>query len=113
MSKRLIDAEILAFDIKVKRDWLDTSSVVGRGEYIALNKALVMIDEQPTVDAVEVVHGRWLEEGNSCSYIFHCSVCGGVAYFVHGKGRGRNMERRFCGYRYCPNCGAVMKGAER
>ena len=55
MSKRLIDAEILAFDIKVKRDWLDTSSVVGRGEYIALNKALVMIDEQPTVDAVEVV----------------------------------------------------------
>lgn len=52
---RLIDAEILAFDIKVKRDYLDTSSVVGRGEYIALNKALVMIDEQPTIDAVEVV----------------------------------------------------------
>lgn len=70
MSKRLIDAEILAFDIKVKRDWLDTSSVVGRGEYIALNKALVMIDEQPTVDAVEVV--RCKDCRNYCHLVGSC-----------------------------------------
>ena len=52
---RLIDADALKADIKEKRDHLDSSNVVGRGEYIALNKALTMIDEQPTVDAVEVV----------------------------------------------------------
>ena len=83
------------------------------GTMMSASVIAMAVKNAPTIDAVEVVHGRWLEEGNSCSYIFHCSVCGGVAYFVHGKGRGRNMERRFCGYRYCPNCGAVMKGAER
>ena len=73
---RLIDAEILAFDIKMKRDYLDTSGTVGRGEYIALNKALVMIDEQPTIDAVEVVRCKdckwWVKQdvGGVCQLNF-------------------------------------------
>lgn len=96
---RLIDAEILAFDIKVKRDWLDTSSVVGRGEYIALNKALVMIDEQPTIDAVEVIHGHWTNISISVSghSSAECSVCGCVVHDSFS-----NVIN------YCPNCGAKM-----
>lgn len=63
---RLIDADALKADIKEKRDFLDTSSVIGRGEYIALNKALTMLDEQPTVDAVQVVR---------CGECSHSEVC--------------------------------------
>lgn len=55
--------------------------------------------------------GKWMGENTrSASYIFKCSCCGKNAYFVHGKGRGRNCENRYCGYDYCPNCGADMRG---
>lgn len=52
---RLIDADALMPELKAKRNYLDTSSPVDRGKYIAINKAITMLDEQPTVDAVEVV----------------------------------------------------------
>ena len=57
------------------------------------------INEQPTVDAVEVVHGRWIEK-EYCEpfggyYLFHCSECDAP------NARERN---------YCPNCGADMRG---
>lgn len=54
-----------------------------------------------TVDAVEVVHGRWEKANNRPkSYIRVCSACGKEAYFC-GEG---------CSYKYCPNCGAKMDG---
>ena len=58
------------------------------------------IEAAPTVDAVEVVHGRWLGWGKSGTPTYEnygtCSVCGEDAeiYTEH-----RN---------YCPNCGAKM-----
>lgn len=55
---------------------------------------------------------KWLEDGRPCSIMFECSECGEKAYFVHGKARGRNKEKRFCGYRYCPWCGAKMTTIE-
>lgn len=51
---------------------------------------------------------KWLDDGRPCSIMFTCSECGKKAYFVHGKARGRNKEKRFCGYLYCPWCGAKM-----
>ena len=55
------------------------------------------IDNAPTVDAVEVVHGRWKEP-----YFLYlvCSECGTgyVKYF--------DMN-------YCPNCGAKMDGERK
>jgi len=53
----------------------------------------------PTVDAVPVMHGRWIRY----SEIFHdpeytlvkCSVCGGESC---------------CDAAYCPDCGAKMDG---
>ena len=50
-----------------------------------------MLESRPTVDAVPVVHGRWLE-GSSRQ---PCSVC-----------RYRGMRS----WNYCPNCGAKMDG---
>ena len=51
-------------------------------------------------DAVEVVHGRWIEkeyvdEPYGGYYLFHCSECG----------IPNERERN-----YCPNCGAIMEG---
>ena len=81
-EKRLIDANALrddtyifdAWDAKIVRAWLD---------------------DQPTVDAVEVVHGRWII--NCDGYYPYCSVC---------KEEPKHGEMT----NYCPNCGAKMDG---
>lgn len=68
--------------------------------YIGLSGSLVQqyIDKAPTVDAVEVVHGRWVNSymnryGHPCHC---CSVCGFKA---------SHQDKN-----YCPNCGAKMDG---
>ena len=59
-----------------------------------------VIDEQPTVDAVPVRHGKWLPREEGVLYPFWerytCSEC------------GKHSDDT----RYCPNCGARMD-AER
>lgn len=60
------------------------------------------IDEQLTVDAVPVVHGRWeLVEYQTSPFgvdqEYQCSICGIPADY-------ENITR------YCPNCGAKMDG---
>ena len=65
----------------------------------------------PKVDAVEVVHGRWLKteveagdpyDGNSvyCFDVMMCSVCG--CHFDVSEAMN-----------YCPNCGAKMDGERK
>ena len=56
------------------------------------------VKDAPTVDAVEVVHGRWqnyhYDPVEDC-YVHVCSKCGGT---------NERMKP------YCPNCGAKMDG---
>lgn len=55
------------------------------------------VAKAPTVDAVEVVHGRWeWKPQNEMLWRLQCSVCGSED--------GANEE-----YHYCPNCGADMR----
>ena len=59
------------------------------------------IEEAPTIEAEPVRHGYWENaNGRPKTYIRKCSVCGKEAYFC---GRG-------CSYKFCPNCGADMRG---
>ena len=51
------------------------------------------IDDAPTVDAVEVVHGYWLYYSSTMQ---ECSNC------------HRHTARHK--FKYCPHCGAVMEG---
>ena len=61
------------------------------------NKMYMKVANAPTVDAVEVVHGRW----DKYARYTICSVCDiGFCYY-------KNETDRF---RYCPNCGAKMDG---
>ena len=103
---RLIDANALrddtfildSWDAKIVRAWLD---------------------DQPTVDAVEVVHGwwEWFEEWNPSTpdHPRECDDCGwrcgkcktSLADMVGGYWDDYYEEPKL---NYCPNCGAKMDG---
>lgn len=73
------------------------------------------VSNAPTVDAVEVVHGRWERCGgdiHSSGYAVYCSVCN-KTYFVHYEyslGGLYGHKELFEKPKYCPSCGAVMDG---
>jgi hypothetical protein len=105
-EKRLIDANELYLSKFVK---------VGMSDYReGWNDALDAASRQaPTVDAVEVVHGRWEDvfKGNCAWERYKCSVCGGYALYRH--------EQDFDEWKtvqvlanYCPYCGAYMENGE-
>ena len=59
------------------------------------------INIQPAVDAVEVVHGKWIDDTYSNgTYDADCSIC------------GESIKWNGCrnNFNYCPNCGAKMDG---
>jgi rubrerythrin len=88
-EKRLIDANetITAFT-----NWL-TSRYDGR-------MPRDIVAEIPTVDAVEVVHGRWKSTGDPVlDNIYGVAVCSICGYEYAGNNTN-----------YCPNCGADMRG---
>lgn len=78
------------------------------------------IDAAPAVDAVPVVHARWLYD--SCSGKYFCSACNENALSVITQeqvedydweenlvSRLESVTKEFW-TDYCPNCGAVMDG---
>lgn len=85
---RLIDVEPI---VKFIKDGLNNPNKEEAFGYTAV-KILTEIEYAPTVDAVEVVHGRWHHCGEEC---FVCSVC---------------HDNMMIDYSYCPNCGAKMDG---
>ena len=64
------------------------------------------IEAAPTVDAVEVVHGRWIE--SACLYYgakqYECSLCHSDTFW-----RKHSITVK---YPYCPNCGCRMDGGD-
>lgn len=72
------------------------------------------LEDAPTVDAVEVVHGRWRRSGgdlHSSGYAIYCSVCN-KNHFVHYQyslGGLDGCKELFERPKYCPSCGAIME----
>ena len=90
-EKRLIDAN------ELKRRMLVLAAAY-RENFLLIDAIIDRIDTESTVDAVEVVHGQWVNPymnrfGHPCHC---CSVCGFKASY-----QDKN---------YCPNCGAKMDG---
>ena len=72
-------------------------------------RARIIVMSAPTVDAVEVVHGRWITSATTWGEKAICSVCGRDLY-VNEPGNGLlNIED----LHYCPNCGAKMDRERR
>ena len=91
-EKRLIDANALITNLRTFK---------GLGSMVA--ETLVRFTEkQPTVDAVEVVHGRWIMGVDIADYEYGvCSVCG----YEERDAFPCNRTPK-----YCPECGAKMDG---
>ena len=99
MEKRLIDADeasrrIIAFATGLH-------SVV-----LSVDTVMMLLTQEPTVDAVEVVHGHWISKG----YKIECSVCEHRVFLgtrdpvIHTE--EKNVRK------YCHNCGAKMDGGD-
>ena len=103
-EKRLIDANGLDRKI-VEMTREPAYQHTGEDWLNGLCMAMETVNEAPTVDAVEVVHGRWkpVKYNAHCScgksyetYNYQCSACKRIAY------------PQPYGLSYCPNCGAKM-----
>ena len=79
---RLADVSVFIRDLTAMKSVYDA---------ISLDGIIKALKEAPTVDAVPVVHGRWIE-GKTLE---KCSICG---------------KKGFPDWHYCPNCGAKMDG---
>ena len=86
-TKRLIDANAL---IAI----LEEITEKDESMYFHLDEITQEIFDTPTVDAVEVVHGRWIWHNKRELFEFK--------YECHD---GSDLESN-----YCPNCGAKMDG---
>lgn len=61
----------------------------------------------PAVDAVPVVHGKWINPHfRNSYYCCNCSACSGEAMHMEFRWHKKGI------YRICPNCGADMREAE-
>ena len=92
---RLIDADALPYD-----EFLNGTRMVMQSD----------IDNAPTVDAVEVVHG--IDTGED--RYFHCSICGyGVADVFESNNSKVSIFEKGREWYFCPSCGAKMDGERR
>lgn len=93
---RLIDADVLKTDLTRFYDNEVT--------------AKQLIDEQPTIDAAPVAHGRWIKMTGMLPPEYHGHYCCSECQW-HMKGL-RNSWTREEELLYCPNCGARMDADE-
>lgn len=66
------------------------------------------LDEQPTIEAVPVVHGQWVRSAGK-SHIWYCSVCGDKINYKQNR-RTYNIPKVPVEQKnkFCRNCGAKM-----
>lgn len=83
---RPIDADVLMRDIEQY--------------HLSDGKFQHWVEVQPTVDAVPVRHGKWIDmDEQSYTWKVRCSVCGHERSMMSTQGEYPN---------YCENCGARM-----
>lgn len=88
-DKRLIDANALIKNI----------GKIPQLRGITYGRMKKAVEETPTIDAVSVVHGRWILE----RIYRKCSLCEWIFCI-------RDEEGDLQKFNYCPNCGMPMDG---
>ena len=111
-EKRLIDVDnaISHYKALANIPWNETVSPVSWKE--AFEAFIEYLDEAPTVDAVEVVHGYWIDSysvdhtGRITEHGIDCSVCDSV-FKADRRDVVQHWKEQF---KVCPFCGALMDG---
>ena len=111
---RLIDANALMYAFrKYMAERFDSERCVSEENCMVCDRVCLwrrIVKDAPTVDAVEVVHGTWLDwHGNPVSpdefyRWWRCSECKYQYVFYEA------VKREHFPSNYCPNCGAKMDG---
>lgn len=101
---RLIDADplLLALD---KRKSYELANGRNRAYGKGVRDAMKDVDDQPTVDAVPLVHGHW-RRGKSYPHNIYCSNC--FRTYVPNEEIEIWKDRTRLPRNYCPECGALM-----
>ena len=112
MSKQKLIATIRAVPIhgRTYEEYVEAVAdrLLAEGELLLISDAKSNNSEGKSNNSVR---GHWVEDNKRPrSSQFRCSSCGGLAYFVQPT-RGESWQK-CCPYRYCPNCGAKMGGAD-
>lgn len=110
---RLIDADALMNALGItdmdcrKCEWRDKEwNLCNRGS--DFEDACCAIENAPTIE--ERKTGRWIPRCDRPKQeVFICSECGRFAYSPW-TGNRRTQKKNWCKYRFCPNCGADMRG---
>ena len=95
------EKRLISYDVLIAH--LDSCIEQGKGLFKSVCVAIkCFVEQMPTVDAVEVVHGRWewITED-----VYGCTNCGDVNHVKEVMGQPD--------WNYCPNCGAKMYGERR
>lgn len=71
------------------------------GETAVFLDVMATVENQPTVDAVPVKHGKWIYGNDFHWYTASCNKCG-------YQRRTDIKADRWNQWKYCPNCGARM-----
>lgn len=99
---RLIDADALG----IGRCNPDAFPLDTRAYCAGWNGVIGLIEQAPTIDAVPVVHGRWVSvDGEGECDEYDCSACGQRKTFLVEMSYEDMVEE----YPYCPKCGADMR----
>ena len=104
-EKRLIDANALERRI-VEMASEPNYQHIGEDWKNGLCMAMEAVNEMPTVDAVEVVHGEWISLTECANAGVYCSVCHKKVWKEDYAWCNRKNKLRS---NYCPNCGADMR----
>lgn len=93
---RLFDADKWAQYYSEERNRTPVANDYEAGQNDALDRVDTWMEEQPTIEAAPVVHGRW-------KYGTRAAVCSGCGF-------ERHLDDNFGAAVACPNCGARMDG---
>ena len=116
---RLIDADSLVRNIKKWEKYIgkyEKDIPYDEDIYVSI---MMTIEDEPTVDAVPIRHGRWKYDENGMDWNIPAWVCSECRFRndmipTHVKGVNGSVEFQnplsWSGSRYCANCGARMDG---
>ena len=85
------------------------------GEYdhyaAGFDDAISYVDDAPAVDAVPVVHAKWVKDGERNTYCSHCEkYIPTVHFYEEYQDYECEWDEEIYETEYCPNCGAKMDG---